>query len=475
MTKETEKKKLLEDLIDVFVDIDGRIKILHKHSSDVFLQLNSYLKDYYKKHGVVSANVTKIFESTTCTNGKSLSDEFNQIYRELKNYKKNTEKENIANLDLLNQMNSKINYISVVIRNFKQEIQTFTLLTTNFRLIANNEKYNQSTVKLIMDWEIVTQKIQESISQLSKRFDIIKSISNDLFSKLQSFKSDTTYQIFNFYEDLRSSNILISRKEHESGIHLSHLKEKMESSKNSIGNIITHLQYHDIIRQKTEHIQTSHMKIVENLKEEINHSEDATNDKNRSKNFALISDIAGLQSAQLILISKEYQKALEVITKNFQQIGNDLTSVSNISNDFSIEDKNSNTTIIRSVKNKLDRSILMLDSFNFSEFNKDLFELLKQFEALYEYTIENIFEPLDVFKSQAAAVGKKLKVTDKKIESTPSIIYQLISLSKDILEKKDDLNMEIENALEFSKNTINQRSQDEIPVLLHLGTKHEQK
>lgn len=465
MTENKEQKELLKELINVFIEIDGRIKMLHNDSSTVFLQLNSYLKDYYKKYGIISKNVTQIFDTTIGSDGKSLSTEFDQIYKELRDYKSSTEKENLSNLNLLGQLNSNVNYVSVIIRNFKQELTTFIFLTTNFRLISNNENFDRSSNQAINYWEKTALQIQASLSKLSKAFENLKAKTNALNNDSQSFYDDTVSQVFSFYEDLKTSSILINKKERESNEHLSTLKKKMENSKNSIGNIITHLQYHDIIRQKIEHIQTSHMNIVESLKKDIEAQAHSDNAEEKNTKFSLISDISGLQAAQLILISKEYQKALEVITQNFQTIGGDLTSVSNISNEFSFEGKNSDTTITSGIKNKLDNSILVLDSFNLTQFNSELFKLLKQFEDIYSIWENEIFQPLKEFDTLASNIKEKSD-TAGNTHASPSIMYQLGSLAKDIVGKRDEMNREIDHMMKFSSKIITSKNQDELGSVL---------
>lgn len=465
MTEKREQKELLEDLINVFIEIDGRIKMLHNDSSTVFLQLNSYLKDYYKKYGIISKNVTQIFDTTIGSEGKSLSTEFDQIYKELREYKSSTEKENLSNLNLLGQLNSNVNYVSVIIRNFKQELTTFIFLTTNFRLISNNENFDRSSNETINHWEKIALQIQASLSKLSKAFENLKAKTNALNNDSQSFYDDSISQIFSFFEDLKTSSILINKKERESNTHLSILKKKMENSKNSIGNIITHLQYHDIIRQKIEHIQTSHMNIVESLKKDIEAHAHTDNAEEKNAKFSLISDISGLQAAQLILISKEYQKALEVITQNFQIIGGDLTSVSNISNDFSFEGKNSDTTITSGIKKKLDNSILVLDAFNLTQFNSDLFKLLKEFDDIYSIWENDILQPLKEFDTLASNIEDESNSVNKA-QTSPSIMYQLGSLAKDIVGKRDEMNREIDHMMKFSSKIITGKNQDELGSFL---------
>src|SRR6056297_3566294 len=93
MDQENKKEVSIEELINVFQEIDGRIKMLHKDSSDVFLQLNRFLKDYHKKYGIITGNVSRIFDAITGTEGKGFVEEFECVYGELKDYKNTAESE----------------------------------------------------------------------------------------------------------------------------------------------------------------------------------------------------------------------------------------------------------------------------------------------------------------------------------------------------------------------------------------------
>ena len=62
MTRDTSKSgTVTETLIETFFDIDSRISNLHTHSSDTFLQLNSYLKPKHGTKYVIFSN-SSIFE-----------------------------------------------------------------------------------------------------------------------------------------------------------------------------------------------------------------------------------------------------------------------------------------------------------------------------------------------------------------------------------------------------------------------------
>ncbi len=377
----------IEELISVFHDIETKIGTLHQNSSQVFLQLNEFLKDYFKKNSIVSANATQIFDTILGNKEISLTDELNHIFGSLQKYKTATENEIDANLGTYTQINSKINYVSLLIRNFKQDLITFKFLTTNFRLISNNESFKSASLESVKNWDNALVNIQSWLTEIGKEVGSLSFSVNSMHNNTKVYSQNAINKSFSFYKELESAIEIVNRKNLESESYIPILKEKINNSAGNISDIIKHLQYHDIIRQKVEHIQHSHFKIIASLNKEMPASE-LNAEKENEKLFSLIADISGLQAAQLILITKEYQKALEVISANFQNMTDDLSAISTISHEFSFEDENSDTTLIRHVQERLDRSLRLLDEYNSNPLNEELLTLKQQITA-YSIIIPN--------------------------------------------------------------------------------------
>jgi hypothetical protein len=170
--------------------------------------------------------------------------------------------------------------------------------------------------------------------------------------------------------------------------------------------------------------------------------------------FSLIADISGLQAAQLILITKEYQKALEVISANFQNMTDDLSAISTISHEFSFEDDNSDTTLIRHVQERLDRSLRLLDEYNSNALNEELLSLKQQITALHKNTEQKIVIPLEKLESLRNIKQVAGKNSEKDEEGNLLITTQIVTLARDIIQKKEDLINEMSNIATLSEKFL---------------------
>jgi hypothetical protein len=91
-----------------------------------------------------------------------------------------------------------------------------------------------------------------------------------------------------------------------------------------MGEVITNIQFHDIIRQKMEHIQLSQNELIK----EINELESTNKNKENQLNLIVkIPEITDIQVAQLLYTNKDYQTSIEKITNQLLEVGNEMKAL----------------------------------------------------------------------------------------------------------------------------------------------------
>jgi hypothetical protein len=137
----------------------------------------------------------------------------------------------------------------------------------------------------------VVKDINEQLSHLLKyAFEDYISLSNSLGSFYNILKE--------FYN--------------ESGAFID--KDKLETILESLDQIIVDLQFHDIIRQKLEHIQKIHTVLLVEL-------ENGISDVNKTQYVVILPEVCKLNVEQLKLINEEYQTHSESIKSALQEGG----------------------------------------------------------------------------------------------------------------------------------------------------------
>lgn len=106
-------------------------------------------------------------------------------------------------------------------------------------------------------------------------------------------------------------------------------KTKLESLLESLNQIIVDLQFHDIIRQKLEHIEEIHASLLKELEGDISNVND-------TKYAVILPEICKLNVEQLHFISDEYQSHSGSIKHALQKgVGHRISSLENFVFDFS--------------------------------------------------------------------------------------------------------------------------------------------
>jgi hypothetical protein len=434
------------ELIRTFSEIDEKINDLHERSSADFLQLNNYLKDYYKKTNLVSENAFRILETIAGKKDINLIVELEHIQQSLDECREKIQEEDYRKIQILRDLTLNSNQLNISLRNIRQDLTTFKFLSSNYHLITN---YGEIDVKWELElerWEEEIQLLYNSLADINTQVDRFREQINYNIDHLE-IKVEKSLQLYiDLSKETKVNISLVLQKYQESKLQFPVLKEKSVNSSKSINNIITHLQYQDIIRQKIEHIQTSHSRIISDLNQTIT---DKSSEINRIANdYQKIGDIAGLQAAQLLMVSKEYQNALDIITNNFKDIADDLTTISNISTEFSYKDNKSEITLLKQIKNQMDRSIILLDINHFRGMNIEYLSARQKLDKIASTFNSEIFKTLKSLNRFEALKQKELADSAK----IPSVLFQISSLAKEVISKIQDVCHKINDMQKLSES-----------------------
>jgi len=434
------------ELIKTFSEIDDKINDLHERSSADFLQLNDYLKDYYKKTTIVSKNAFNILETIAGKKDIDLIEELETILKRLEECREKIKEDDSVKIHILKDLTTRSNQLGIALRNIKQDLTTFRFLSTNYNLISNYEEIEKKWNSELQEWENEMHSLHASLATIATQIDRFREQIVYNIDHLE-IKIEKSLKIFiNLSKEIKINIDLVHQKNQESKLQFPILKEKASSSSKSINNIITHLQYQDIIRQKIEHIQASHSGIVDDLNKAI--SQKNIEMSKIPYDYQKIGDIAGLQAAQLLLVSKEYQNALDIITRNFQGLAEDLTTISNISSEFSYKDNNSEITLLKQIRNKLDEGIIMLDLNNFRGMNTEYLSAKRKLEGIAASIKKEINEPL----AKLSRLGEQSKNGASNNSGKPSVEYHVTSLARDINTKNNDICKQVDDLQKLSED-----------------------
>jgi hypothetical protein len=454
----------IKEFSSIFLKIDDQILQLHKCSSDDFLGLNADFKKCYRKSKVISDNANEIFSYLKETVTGDLLRDLENLYKDLQQIQNNFSKHLGKSIELIKKMFFLLENLFLPVKNLNQDLMTLKFLLANLKI-------NNSTLKNLQgkDFELMLNKFNQVLNDF-KIFSFqnesnLVNLKNQVTKTLNVFESINTRNISDLESILNHLHfgiILFAEKHEEISRQIPELTSKTKNSYKSIANIITNLQYHDIIRQKIEHIQKTQKNVLVDL--------EIASDANDFENILIRTrDIANLQSAQLIHANKEYQQAIEIITQKFITISDDMSNISKICKEINASQENSDELDLQGLLDKFKDSVNVLNRYvqasdNFTNqidilsvsvnnSSKTVSRFHDAIQALKEITTDtiNYFSEANTSDDQIDKSLIQLSTISQDIVKFEGIIQNVFKVIQNI---EQEILIDIEDHIKTSKKTI---------------------
>ncbi|MEN8118920.1 MAG: hypothetical protein ABFS35_01150 [Bacteroidota bacterium] len=353
----------IKEVIILLSDIDVKITTLNESSAKDFLTLNNNLKGNYKVAESISSNATNLFKILSGKDRNYLLNKLDTYHTGLKILIDDFIDYVTSGARILDTIDSSLNSVYIPVKNFNQNLMTLKFLLANLKL---NLTYLSEQDKIIDGIDNLTLKIKsikEGYDLLENKINRLKVLVLSVFDFFKNLKERQNITLETLLEQIKSSIIILSAKHQEASVQMPVLTKKTEDYFENVSKIITNLQYHDIIRQKMEHVQLTHKEIIDELNS-FDFSDKNAELAEHTRKFLKIRDIASVQVAQLIHTNQEYQEAIEKITKNFLEIGEDMKNIAAMCSTFSGHSPTHGITHFREIERKLERSVDLINKFS---------------------------------------------------------------------------------------------------------------
>jgi ABC-type transporter Mla subunit MlaD len=398
----------IQEITAIFSEIDQKIQSLHSCSNEDFLTLNAYFKKYYADSKTISANASNLFAILTTEETRTTFfyqlEKFQRSLQDLLNIYEQHQTNIVQSLDNTIQ---EMELMFVTANNLKQDLMTLKLLVANLKLdiIISADPTNRMARKTNDFNELIIQT-KSFFIEFYKNSNQFKELIKNLSSQISQQSERNQQNINELLNEIYYSSNLLDQKYDEASQNIPKLTESTRNTSDSIAKIITNLQYQDIIRQKIEHIQTTHKEVLSQLKDIKETDDEETKLQHRIKWYLQIRDIAGLQSAQLIHANKEYQKAIEVISGRFLEVGTDMTQISNLCYQITGNNTSNKFSHFDEIKENFEKSSYIIDILTkSSNYSKDKIRIL---QTELDEIINKYYELSDFIKTIYKSISKAL-------------------------------------------------------------------
>lgn len=317
--KTLDAKPVLSKAISVFSDINVRIHSLIECSAKDFDILNHGFREYFSSIQLLTGSTKKALQNIIDIPDRDLNMLRSKLEELTIQANNGTSSFNDYHKSLQKSVRN-FSYIFLNLNCVRQNISTLKLLATNIQFDPGTQAVYSTLIKNLVELsDLFIQYENELIAQERKILNC-RELGLQIVEQQLPLCMQKTKQLYGVLEDLAQKK--------EDCDTLKNTLEKLLSEKSvSSSEIITNLQFQDIIRQKIEHVQQAHELLQQNLKQAMGRSESEKKKRNLLDIEILfqIRDIGSLQAAQLVHANNEYQKAVENITSKFNSLDDILS------------------------------------------------------------------------------------------------------------------------------------------------------
>ena len=432
---------------ETFKEVNLKIDQLLDCSVKDFELLNNSFKQFHALLNKLS-NQNLNFLNTLTNN--TAAKELQELCEDIEDVVKEIDQALQVHLMQLKEVAYSYHHILLCTNNLKQDLSTLHLLFTNLRfdpqINVDKEKFKAHLNRLNNCLADNEKQIRDKYEQINSAINFADDANKNGLD-LHTGIIDKIITHVGYFTDIKDS------------LTKSHVKfEELEVKKNdSTSEIITNLQFQDILRQKIEHIQEAHQAITTNL-----YSSNKSSDILDQKELIQIRDITSLQSALLIHANKEYQKAIETIIKR-------ISILKVLQSNYSTLWNNSCKPELTALRNKLqdisqDTSLLKTKTYSFNLFTEKHTELIKSISTS-NTILHSLFNESSCFSSEAGKLEKYINTFIDK--SSTEEITSLKQLKEEVSKFQNGRKKLAKLTDELSSNketTINQIKAQLLPI-----------
>ena len=313
--------------IDDLQEMRKDIIELNRSSEKDFLSIGENLQDFY----IRAREISKVSTSATgLIVGEKISNAINglnDILAQLDDYQKESEdvSEKVNGIlleDILNIIGSIYEPL-LVFKKIVKNLRVIGILTRveSSRLSHNRNEFNSLVDDVNKLAQVIESKSENTLSQSEILEELIKTtlvqvtgIRKEQQKKTRMILNDTQSNL----EALKEKHRLSS----EASKDISTCSDKISKS---IGEVVSSMQFHDITRQKIEHVEEAFEEVCHKLTEDLENEQGANDPQQR---VSSMRSILRLQLGQLISARSEIKEAISNIEDNLKRVAGNASEMS---------------------------------------------------------------------------------------------------------------------------------------------------
>ncbi len=371
------------EVIDTINQINDKIDSMYSISTKDFNKFGILLKDYHSSIKQLLDWSNKAQEYAFGM-GQTSTVQLRQIYSERKTTFSNLIDMSHKLSDAFVLVQTLIDRAVLPFNNLRQNVITVQYLLANIRLglVCDPLRTDKDVFKTIENLELFIADYRKQIDNANSELDaIINHVSEikrqDNLHYIVSVMPAENY-IASSSRELKEFTV-----EGYFNVEMFNLLNRhIQSCFSDLNEVVTNLQFHDIIRQKIEHIREAQKQVINR----IDNIDDVKDDKDliesQVKFLAKLPEVIDVQVAQLMYVNNDYQDSIDKITSMLIDVGHELKQITTFFEKISEGTRKIIDDILPELRNRQIRYIELVEC-NERHINgviKEFAELVHQYE-----------------------------------------------------------------------------------------------
>lgn len=322
-------EEYLNEVISVFDEINNGIVRLYRFAGEDFKLMREQFKRFNRQSVKISENIDEAFALFDLQQNKK------GILKKIEEYKEKQAKYNEfikirigSYQELTNDFYKKTESILIPVKNLYQQIKSLKVLLTSLRLcscVQNNQRSIQKKTDSLFGL------IKEIYIQFERGIESTMSSLNNAIRQINEIELLCSEKLNGSHDKMNECKKLLHKKQGDVMLKNHELSANIQENIGNSHKIVIELQYHDIIRQKIEHIMQVHYQIIDQLKN-LKQGSSQANQDDIIRYLLQVGNIARIQASQLLHANREYESAIDIIGEKLLSFSGNMISIVDICN-----------------------------------------------------------------------------------------------------------------------------------------------
>jgi len=283
-----------------------------------FLQIGSKLQSFYLRSADISAMANHLVAVVSGESVVTLTSRLQQMMADMEAYLANARTRSSLSCSTLEQVQSLLDKLSEPLEGFQKMNKTLRMLSISTKIESSRlGELGSGFVNLAMDVEKLCHQVNEKSADILAHRQLLATL---ITNNLTLVRVTETKQGVNVSATLKdtSANLMELVSVNERCMNFGSTVSAISAEvTDSISEVVSSMQMHDMTRQQLEHI----VEALERLMSELADSKtDAADDYNMRRTIVEAGDVCELQEAQLHFAAGELYTAVCIILDRLREV-----------------------------------------------------------------------------------------------------------------------------------------------------------